>query len=77
MPCKAYVLLSNKSKLTDTRENGNMVSPEDLPKAGPFREGKVLKKPSCLQAVRVRVGFYRKEEVTPVTCTMPCHHHER
>lgn len=36
MPCKAYVLLSNKSKLTDTRENGNMVSPEDLPKG---REG--------------------------------------
>lgn len=76
MPCKAYVLLSNESKLTDIRENGNMVSREDLPNAGPFRERKMLKKPSCLQAVSVRAGFYRKEAVTPVTCTVPCQHHE-
>lgn len=49
--------------------SGKMVFPEDLPNV---REGKMLKKQAQLLT-----GCYRKEEVTPVTCTMLCHHHER
>lgn len=35
-------------KLTDIRKNGNMVCPEDLPNAAPFREGKMLKQQQLL-----------------------------
>lgn len=43
---------------SDIRRNGNMVSPEDLPNAVPFREGKMLKKQQLLAGkAQVRVGF--------------------
>lgn len=67
MPCKAYVLLANESKCTDTKKYG-------LPRRHvqvPFREGKMLRKKQLLVGkAGARLRSCRKQAASG-TCTTP------